>query len=197
MKSYFPIDTGFTLLWLSPGLLGSDSREDVVCVAGAVLFPPLPSWEFCLWLIRPKAKAQAATPPLINTRMLGAGRGRVERVSVTRWPDSDWRREPAGREGPKPGGLASPAGCGCAPGSMCSRVHPELLLLLSLLMLVSRDWYPERGIYLPGARSWPHSSSWLCLFEDGGTGLSVMSCSWGQGVGALVLSLGKEEGFQN
>ena len=73
---YFPIDTGFTLLWLSPGLLGSDSQDDVVRVAGAVLFPPLPSWEFCLWLMRPKAKAQAPTPPLINTRMFGSREGK-------------------------------------------------------------------------------------------------------------------------
>ncbi|XFF83803.1 hypothetical protein AB1E18_010022 [Capra hircus] len=36
-----------------------------------------------------------------------------------------------------------PVGCGSAPGGMRCRVHPALLLLLALLMLVSRDWYPQ------------------------------------------------------
>ena len=46
-----------------------------------------------------------------------------------------------------------PVGCGSAPGGMRCRVHPALLLLLALLMLVSRDWYPQRGVYLLGTGS--------------------------------------------
>lgn len=116
-------------------------------------------------------------------------------MSVTRCPEGDWRREPAGKDGlrlsPRRGGLATAGRLwvrrrhvlqGSPRAAAASRAADA-----GEQGLVPRTWdLPARGRELTAqlqpalpVRGW-------------GTGLSVTACSWGLGVEALVR--GKKRG---